>query len=248
MKIRIWFLCLSCACACFADDAALEGLFGVPPSEEIDMLFKTGSCARVYRPGVYHLLTNLECNAWKYPSQEVDRVRHCLMTNVVTKRHEISYGWRCGSEEIRRMFSWVSGFPFVTNDIDAVNYLADYVGTVQSKKPDFQKLLQDARAARAEDIRLGNPTNLAITDPMLCFHHVIRGGPLFKEVCDNYRLAQHDERYFKDFRRRLFLDYFPHAVRGFMSHLPESERPAFRSNIVERARLTTEEQVKVFGK
>ena len=223
----------------------------LPTNEEIADEFRTNSTRRFVDSELNNIAAKVFWGTNDYPVQELDRFYYGVMTNVVTMSLEVVRPMmvREGGDFQRRALSWCFLFPFVTNDINAINYLADFIGTVQSRKPDIKKLVEDGKAARAEDIRLGNPTNLVIVNPVYRgLHGEFRGGPLLKDVCDNYRLAKHDEQYFKTHRRLLIEEGFGGAIRGFMSHLPESERPAFRSNIVERARLTPEEQVKVFGK
>ena len=227
------------------------GLRGLPTTEEINEFFRTNSYGTLYAPGLFHVLTNLKYGAAHYSFEDVDRIRHCIMTNAVTMPHKIGLGRdRYGAGAQRDILGWVYGFPFVTNDINAINYLADHIGSVQPPDASIAKFNADFALAVAEDARNGIVTNrVFFRDKRGGLFSRLDGGPCLEALRERYKQDVKDSHYFDRCRRNLLKpDDFPRAVRGFMSHLPESERPAFRSNIVERARLTPEEQVKVFGK
>ena len=225
------------------------GLRGLPTTEEINEFFRTNSYATLYDPGLYHLLTNLKYSATHYSFEDVNRVRHGIMTNAVTMPHKIGLGRnRFGADAQRHILNWVYCFPFVTNDINAINYLADHIGSIQPPDASIAKFNADFALAVAEDARNGIVTNRVLfRDKWGGKRSRLDGGPCLEALRERYKQDVKDSHYFAKCRRDLLKpDDFPDVVRRFMSHLPESERPAFRSNIVERAHLTPSEELGFF--
>ena len=227
----------------------------LPTNEEIFDYFRTNTVKDFHATKMYHLIEDLQKGTNRFEIGELERVRSCFLTNVFLLPHKIIYNRlfpdsvdRTGADFQRWALSWTWRFPFVTNDVSYYYAIADFIGTVQPKKADRQKFYRDMMEAWEEDKKNGNISNVVSCSP-IPFRGVANRechvGPCRKACNDQYRLELYDERYFTEHRHRL-LNFFGGAVQMYMAKMPNAERPAFRSNIVERARLTPSEEKDVF--
>jgi hypothetical protein len=145
---------------------------------------------------------------------------------------------------VKFLMSWCFGFPNVKNNMTTINEIADYIGTVEHGMTRDQ-YLQKIFEGIAKDY--GIEASSVTQQIKKVGWTKIKQGENFIKARDYwypiFRGNSIQDRYRRDIQRKFkdkIIDYQ-------LSILTPEEIPAFRSNIVERAKLTDEEAKLMFG-
>ena len=145
-------------------------------------------------------------------SNELRHAQYLILTNVVERPLATNGDYLLNFAPKADMLMWVSKFCFIQKDVDAANYLADYIGSIRS-------LPVDAYTNEFREACLSN-------DVMSC---EMRWRPIFSY---NNRLTA--------FRYEVIENFHP-LYQSVLGTLPLRDQPQFFTNIITRARLTESE-------
>ena len=189
----------------------------LPTNEEINRIYATAENYKQIDDSLYGALTNLYFSHASYPSSEVARVQLCVMTNTFERNLATNANQFLNFSPKRRMICSIFNFEEVKNDINALNYCADYINTIRpiSTNDYATELFQYAAA-----------TNI------LAFKNKWMPILNYNTCIPMYRFS--------------VLEEFWYPIAHYQKSLPEAEIPGFRSNIVTRAGLSQEEAEKLF--
>ena len=243
MKIVNILFIVFCCFSTFAHNA-------LPANEEILNLFNPTNRMYEIKEFLYPVLTNMYYHGQRYPSSEVVRVRAQIYTNMMnyTKSGSILKSdvppFDVASYEHKFLMSWCFGFPNVKNNMTTINEIADYIGTVEhgmTRDQYLQKIFEGIAkdygievSSVTQQIKKVGWTKIKQGENFIkarnYWYPIFRGN----SIQDRYR--RDIQRAFKEF-----------IINDQLSILTPEEIPAFRSNIVERAKLTDEEAKLMFG-
>lgn len=209
MKKLVIIASILCAAVLWGD--------ALPTNEEINQIYATAENYKQIDDSLYGTLTNLYFSHASYPSSEVARVHLCVMTNTFERSLATNANPFLSFSPKQGLVCSIFNFEEVKNDINALNYCADYINTIRpiSTNDYATELFQYAAA-----------TNI------LAFKN--KWMPIFNY---NTRIPMY---------RFSVLEEFWYPIAHYQKSLPEAEIPAFRSNIVMRAGLSQEEAEKLF--
>ena len=209
MKILVIIASILCA------DVLCGGT--LPTNEEINQIYATAENYKQIDDSLYGTLTNLYFSHASYPSSEVARVHLCVMTNTFERNLATNANPFLNFSPKRGLICSIFNFEEVKNDINALNYCADYINTIRPiSTNDFASEYAQYHAA----------TNMqAFWMKWKPIQHY------------NFRIPMY---------RFSVLEEFWYPIAHYQKSLPEAEIPAFRSNIVMRAGLSQEEAEKLF--
>ena len=145
-------------------------------------------------------------------SNELRHAQYLILTNVVERPLATNGDYLLSFAPKADMLMWVSKFCFIQKDVDAANYLADYIGSIRS-------LPVDAYTNEFREACLSN-------DVMSC---EMRWRPIFSY---NNRLSEY---------RHAVMLRFHSLYFSVLKTVPESDQSYFLTNVINRARLTESE-------
>ena len=210
MKILVTIASILCAAMLWGD--------ALPTNEEINQTFQTATGYEQINGQLHTALTNTKYST-EFLDSEIARVRLCIMTNAFCRRVATNAPAVMVNEfsAKRRLLGWVFSAKAVKNDINALNYCADYINTIRPiSTNDFASEYAQYHAA----------TNMqAFWMKWKPIQHY------------NFRIPMY---------RFSVLEEFWYPIAHYQKSLPEAEIPAFRSNIVMRAGLSQEVAEKLF--
>ena len=209
MKILVTIASILCAAVLLGD--------ALPTNEEINQIYAAAENYKQIDDSLYGMLTNLYFSQASYPSSEVARVHLCVMTNTFERSLATNANPFLNFSPKQGLICSIFNFEEVKNDINALNYCADYINTSRPiSTNDFASEYAQYHAA----------TN------MQAFW--MKWRPIQRY---NFRIPMY---------RFFVLERFWYPIAHYQKSLPEAEIPGFRSNIVTRAGLSQEEAEKLF--
>ena len=222
----------------------------LPTNDEIERTCSTSNSIGSIKTFLYPILTNMFHNTTQYPSSEVVRVRSQIYTNMMNFTKSGSLPMRqkvrtpIGSLDHIFLMSWCFGFPNVKNNMTAINEIADYISTVDHGITQDQ-YLEKIFEGIAKDY--GIEVSLATQQIKKVGWTKIKQGENFIKARDYWYPIFHAHVYQDRYRRDIQRAFTEFIINDQLSILTPEEIPAFRSNIVERAKLTDEEAKLMFG-
>ena len=194
-----------CICACFAD--------AIPTDRQIRGFFEmSGTNRECYTNMLPYFCSMRDAARAGTCSNELRHAQYLILTNVVERPLATNGDYLLNFAPKADMLMWVSKFCFIQKDVDAANYLADYIGSIRS-------LPVDAYTNEVREACLSN-------DVMSC---EMRWRPIFSY---NNRLTA--------FRYEVIENFHP-LYQSVLGTLPLRDQPQFFTNIITRARLTESE-------
>ena len=189
----------------------------LPTNEEINQIYATAENYEQIRGQLYDTLTSMDHSASSFPSSELVRVQYCIMTNTFERSLATNRDISLNFSPKESLFGWISSFDAVEDDINALNYCADYINTI--------------RPLATNDFAVERAQYAAATN-MVAFWRKWR-----QILGYNFYLPTY---------RRLVIAKFWYATTHYMKTIPEEDIPAFKTNIIMRAGLSQEEAEKLF--
>jgi hypothetical protein len=215
-------------------------------SNEIERVCATSNTTDNIQNYFYPVLTNIWFNASAFGEQELICFQENLYTGMMeySKANSLTNSLQgIGNSNHRYMLGVVFGFPCVRDNIDKINCIADYIGSVKVLKDEEYLAQMYSGIAKDGNVSIHQVTNYIrqtqwniITNAPNLKRAQVQYYPLYKKRGD---IAKYRKGLLRDFKCKI-VDY-QRSVQdddGFL---------VFCSNIVERADMSTEERVWVFG-
>lgn len=222
-----------------------HGEFCLPDNDEIARVCAPTNDMVYIQNFIYPVLTNIWFNKEGYTKQEINRVQASVYTNLMqyTKSGSLTDSDSCvGNSEHRHLMGCVFGFDCVRDSDKAINEIADYIGAVKGMSDrDYLDRMYHAIALDA-NISINGVTNYIRNVGW----SVVNTGLCLKAAQNEWYPIYKARDRINKYRRRMLYDIKRKIIRYRMKNTPSNDYFAFRSNIVERAKLSQKEESELF--
>ena len=218
----------------------------LPSSNEVDRVCVTSNTIDNIQNYFYPVLTNIWFNAGAFGEQDINCFQECLYASIMRYSRENSLT-NClrgiGNSNHRYMLGVVFGFPCVRDDIDKINCIADYIGSVKVLTDEEYLAQMYNGIARDADVSVEQVTNYIKQTQW----NIITNSPNLKMAQSQYYPYYKKRGFIAKYRRGLLKD-FKIKIVDYQRNNQETESFVdFCTNIMERADMSKEECVWVFG-
>ena len=232
---------IMCACGFLASLNLAGGNKPLPTIMEIENLSSPTNPPKVLFENVYPLLTNLNYYTSSYPKTEVNPIYYHLMTNILSRVAETNISCEIEFKTRSSLFEWVAVFPYMRTDSAAVLYCADYIGNLTSIATNAYR--SEMIVANKADYAL-DPEHGKRKKPGL-FVYGKNFGPNRKQFEKKWNPILFYNSALKNHRKNV-IQAFKRVVLRFKESSGNEAFEAIKPQIIQRAKLTTEEASEAF--